>query len=346
MDRDDELALLRARLDDLADGTSGCLLVEGPAGIGKTRLLDELRRLAVSNGVFVRSARSSALEQDFEWGVVRQLFGSGVDRVVASDDRFVALRGLCELTTQLAEEAPFVLCVDDVQRCDEASLQFVAYLVRRLEGLPVLVVLAMRTGEQQQADDLAELVADETVAVVRPAPLTEQGTAALVTDRLGRGADAFVATCHRMTSGNPLLLRQLLRALADQGVPPDAAHVDTVRAVGSRAITSLVTLRLRRMPKAATTVARAVAMLGPMADLRSVADLSQHSEEEVASALDLLARSEILRDGHPLDFVNPLVRDAIHADVPTGERALLVERLNRRLKSSSSSADHAEAPRS
>ena len=346
VDRDDELALLRARLDDLADGTSGCLLVEGPAGIGKTRLLDELRRLAVSNGVFVRSARSSALEQDFEWGVVRQLFGSGVDGVVESVDRFSALRGLCELTTQLAEEAPFVLCVDDVQRCDEASLQFLAYLVRRLEGLPVLVVLAMRTGEQQQADDLAELVADETVAVVRPAPLTEQGTAALVTDRLGRGADAFVATCHRMTSGNPLLLRQLLRALADQGVPPDAAHVDTVRAVGSRAITSLVTLRLRRMPTAATTVARAVAMLGPMADLRSVADLSQHSEEEVASALDLLARSEILRDGHPLDFVNPLVRDAIHADVPTGERALLVERLNRRLKSSSSSADHAGAPRS
>ena len=60
----------------------------------------------------------------------------------------------------------------------------------------------------------------------------------------------------------------------------------------------------------------------------------------------MLARSEILRDGHPLDFVNPLVRDAIHADVPTGERALLVERLNRRLKSSSSSADHAGAPRS
>ena len=63
-------------------------------------------------------------------------------------------------------------------------------------------------------------------------------------------------------------------------------------------------------------------------------------------ALDVLARSEILRDGHPLDFVNPLVRDASHADVPTGERALLVERLNRRLKSSSSPADHAEAPRS
>ncbi|WP_210428928.1 BTAD domain-containing putative transcriptional regulator [Nocardioides eburneiflavus] len=345
VDRDRELALLRTRLDELVEGTSGCLLFEGPAGIGKTRLLEEVRKLAVAAGVWVRSARSSALEQDFAWGVVRQLFGAGAEEALAHDERFAVLRGLCELTTQLAEEAPFVLCVDDVQRCDEASLQFLAYLVRRLEGLPVLVVLAMRTGEPHHADDLAELVADETVTVVRPAPLTEEGTAALVTDRLGRGADAFVTTCHRMTSGNPLLLRQLLRALADQGVPPDAAHVDTVRAVGSRAIASLVTLRLRRMPAGATTVARAVAMLGPTADLLSVSDLAQLPEEDVAAALDLLARSEILVDGHPLDFVNPLVRDAIHADVPAGERALLVERLNRRLKSSSSRADHAGAQR-
>ncbi|WP_229856713.1 AAA family ATPase [Nocardioides flavus (ex Wang et al. 2016)] len=344
VDRDRELALLRTRLDELADGTSGCLLVEGPAGIGKTRLLDEVRTLAVAAGVWVRSARSSALEQDFAWGVVRQLFGTGAEDALGHDERFAVLRGLCELTTQLAEEAPFVLCVDDVQRCDEASLQFLAYLVRRLEGLPVLVVLAMRTGEPNRADDLAELVADETLTVVRPAPLTEEGTAALVADRLGPGADTFVATCHRMTSGNPLLLRQLLRALADQGIPPDAAHVDTVRAVGSRAIASLVTLRLRRMPAGVTTVARAVAMLGPTADLLSVADLAQLPEEDVAAALDLLARSEILLDGHPLDFVNPLVRDAIHADVPTGERALLVERLNRRLKSSSSRTDHAGSP--
>ena len=147
-----------------------------------------------------------------------------------------------------------------------------------------------------------------------------------------------------MTSGNPLLLRQLLRALADQGVPPDAAHVDTVRAVGSRAITSLVTLRLRRMPATVTTVARAVAVLGPDADLVAVADLAQHPEEDVAAALDVLARSEILLDGHPLDFVNPLVRDAIHADIPAGERALLQARLERRLKSSSSHPGHAGVP--
>jgi hypothetical protein len=346
VDRDREMAVLSAALDDVREGRSGCLLVEGPAGIGKTRLLDEARRLAVGAGVPVRSARCSAAEREFEFGAVRQLFDTEADEALGRDDRFAALRGLCDLTTSLAHEAAFVMVVDDIQWCDEASLQYLAFQVKRLERQPVLVVLAVRTGEAHAADDLlAELAATEAAAVLQPAPLTEQGTAALVTDRLGRGADTFVATCHKMTSGNPLLLRQLLRALADQGVPPDAAHVDTVRAVGSRAITSLVTLRLRRMPAAVTTIARAVAVLGPAADLMSVADLAQQPEEDVAAAIDVLARSEILVDGHPLDFVNPLVRDAIHADIPAGERALLQERLNRRLKSSSSQPGHAGTPR-
>jgi DNA-binding SARP family transcriptional activator len=345
VDRERETAVLRTMVDELAAGRHGCLLVEGPAGIGKTRLLDELRRLAAGADVWARSARSSTLEQGFEWGVARQLFDSAVDDVVRRGEPFAVLRGLYEVVTSLADDAPSVLCVDDVQWCDEASLQFLAYLVRRLEGIPVLVVLALRTGEPHQADDLlAELAGNESVAVMHPAPLSEGATATLVTERLGRGAVSFVAACHRMTSGNPLLLRQLLRALADEGVPPDAAHVDTVRAVGSRAITSLVALRLRRMPAAVTTVARAVAVLGPAADLVSVADLAQHPVEDVAAALDVLARSEILLDDQQLDFVNPLVRDAIHADIPAGERALLHERLKRRLKSSSSQPSHAGAP--
>jgi DNA-binding SARP family transcriptional activator len=345
VDRDRETAVLRSMVDELAAGRHGCLLVEGPAGIGKTRLLDELRRLAAGAGVGVRFARSSTLEQGFEWGVARQLLDSEVDDAVRRGETFAVLRALCEVVTRLAEDAPFVLCVDDVQWSDEASLQLLAYLVRRLERIRVLVVLALRTGEPHQADELlAELAGNESVVVLRPEPLSEAGTATLVAERLGRAAEAFVAACHRMTSGNPLLLRQLLRALADEGVPPDAAHVDTVRAVGSRAVTSLVALRLRRMPAEVTTVARAVAVLGPAADLVNVADLAQHPVEDVAAALDVLARSEILVDGQPLDFVNPLVRDAIHADIPAGERALLHERLKQRLKSSSSQPSHAGTP--
>ena len=70
------------------------------------------------------------------------------------------------------------------------------------------------------------------------------------------------------------------------------------------------------------------------------------ADRAVAAALDVLARSEILLDGQPRDFANPLVRDAIHADIPAGERALLHERTSRRLKSSSSQPGHAGVPRS
>ena len=185
----------------------------------------------------------------------------------------------------------------------------------------------MRTGEQHPDDALlADLALDTSVTVLRPAPLSPEAAATLVRERLGEGADTFVEACHRMTSGNPLLLRQLLRALADEGVRPDVSHVDTVRAVGSRAVSALVTLRLRRMPPTVTAAARAVAVLGEAAGLPTVAALAQQPEDEVAAALDILSRSEILKDERHLTFVHPLVRDAIYDDLPAGERALHHER--------------------
>jgi hypothetical protein len=152
--------------------------------------------------------------------------------------------------------------------------------------------------------------------------LTAEAAATLVRERLGEGADPFVTACHRMTSGNPLLLRQLLRALADEGVPPDVSHVDTVRAVGSRAVSALVSLRLRRMPPTVTAAARAVAVLGEAADLPTVAALARLPEDEVARALDVLSRSEILAGAERPAFVHPLVRDAVYDDLPLGERSL------------------------
>ena len=348
VDRAREIAAMRRMVDELANGRPGCVLVEGPAGIGKSRLLVEAMRLATSAEVRVLSARGSQLERSFGFGAVRQLFESctndpaardtlfagaasvakPVFEEVAGDEAvsngsFAVLHGLYWLTVNLASEGPVVLCVDDIQWCDSASLRYLAYLVKRLEGLHVLVVLAMRTGEQHPDDALlADLALDPSVTVLRPAPLSPEAAATLVQERLGEGADTFVEACHRMTSGNPLLLRQLLRALADEGVRPDVSHVDTVRAVGSRAVSALVTLRLRRMPPTVTAAARAVAVLGEAADLPTVAALAQQPEDEVATALDVLSRSEILTDERHLTFVHPLVRDAIYNDLPAGERAL------------------------
>ena len=108
-----------------------------------------------------------------------------------------------------------MLTVDDLHWCDRPSLRFLGYLVRRLEGLPVLVVCSLRPSEP--GVDLAllgEITGDPLTTVLHPGPLSEGAVAELVRRRLGeQAAPAFSAACHAATGGNPLLLNELLKAL-------------------------------------------------------------------------------------------------------------------------------------
>ncbi len=221
-----------------------------------------------------------------------------------------------------------LLAVDDVQWCDSASLRWLAYLVRRLEAVPVLVVATLRTGDQPDDEELlAELQLDPAALVLRPEPLSPDATTDLVGQRLGAPVSPLFATaCHRTTAGNPLLLRQLLRAMESDGIRPDAAHADSVVAVGSRAVSSMVLVRLRRLGERITAVARAAAVLGDGAPLPAVAALAELPERDTAAALAALARAEVVKDEQPLAFVHPLVREAVYRDLPAAERELRHER--------------------
>jgi tetratricopeptide (TPR) repeat protein/DNA-binding CsgD family transcriptional regulator len=363
-------------LADALDGQGRMLLIHGPAGIGKSRLLQEVRRTAAEKGGLVLTARGSQLERDFGFGVVRQLFeGTVADparratllagaassaQAVFSDvpagghaqdpaDRaggsFAVLHGLYWLTVNLAGEQPVVLAVDDVQWCDTGSVRALSFLLRRLEGLPVLVAASLRTGETNDDETLlSELAQDHATVSVHPGPLGPEGTAQLVRHRLGDNAhERFIAACHRTTAGNPLLLRQLLRALQVEGIRPDASHADTVNAIGSRAVSSMVLMRLQRLPGECTAVARAVSVLGDGADLPVVASLAQLDEEQTAAAIAVLARAEVIRVDQPLGFVHPLVDDAVYQDIPPGERELAHERAARVLISLEAPAEQVAA---
>lgn len=356
VERDAETAALAELLDRLAGGRSGLVVVEGPPGLGKTRLLQEAQRLAAGRSVRVLTARGSQLESSFAYGVVRQLFdpeladavrresllegsAAGARSVfeVAAEvqaDGFGILHGLSWLVANLAAHGPLMLVVDDAQWCDGGSLRFLGYLARRLAAWPVVLAVAMRSdGEPGGHDDLlAELALEPEALVLRPAALSEAATARLVEHRLGVAPDpAFATACHRTTSGNPLLLSQLLRALAAQAVRPDASHADTVVAIGSRAISSMVLMRLRRLPEEAAAVARAVAVLGG-AGLPQVAALAELTEQQAARALAALVRAELVHDVQPASFVHPLVRDAVYQALPAAERGLRHERAARVLR--------------
>ncbi len=354
VERDHELLVLRGALSEALDGQGRLALVQGPAGIGKSRLLQEVRRLAAEHGALVLSARGSQLEREFGFGAVRQLFEGtladagrrtdllqgaaasaasvfgevSADPTDRADGSFAVLHGLYWLTVNLAEQQPVVLAVDDVQWCDTGSVRALAFLLKRLDGLRVLVVATLRTGEPHDDEALlAELAQDHATVSVLPGPLGADGTAELVRRRLGDQAHpAFVAACHRTTGGNPLLLRQLLRALEVEGVRPDASHADTVNAIGSRAVSSMVLMRLGRLPAECMDVARALAVLGDGASLPAVAGLARYDEATTARAIAALARAEVVRSQSPLGFVHPLVGEAVYGVLSSGERELFHER--------------------
>ena len=347
-ERERELGQIDALIEEAASrGRVG--VIEGPAGIGKSQLLAEARERA-STSMVTLSARASELEREFPFGVVRQLFegaiatpkvreraltGAAEPAAVAfgapsenGDESggasFAALHGLFWLALNLAEEQPLLLAVDDLQWCDRPSLRFVAYLTRRLEGVPILVLSTQRRHEPGTDPALiGEIAHDPLTVTVRPPPLSQAGVTEFVRARLGADADpAFCRACHEATGGNPLLLRQLLGAVEEDGVQPVAANAGIVSDIGPRAVSRTVLVRLARLSPDARTVASAVAILGESAQLPAVASLAGLDEERVAEVTGELARAEILRSDLPLGFVHPLIRDAVYGEIPPGEREL------------------------
>ena len=352
LERSRELEVLDRAIEGVVAGRSGLVLIEGQAGIGKSRLVAEARRRATESGLIALFARGGELEQDFPFGVVRQLFelrfvdaearqrllsGSAASAATifdlpgerAGDDTsgewtFAALHGLYWLTVNLSAEAPLVLAVDDLHWCDRTSLRFLAYLARRLEGLPVIVVGSLRSSEPGADDALiSELMSDPAAQVLTPAPLSPDAGAEVVRERLGADvAPAFAEACHVSTQGNPLFLRELLNALEVEHVPADEAHVDVVSELGPRAASRAVLLRLARLPAEGVMVARSVAVLGDGADPTLIGELAELDAETVAAASRELVRAEILRPDSPFGFVHPLVQAAVYRDLAPGEREL------------------------
>ncbi len=327
-------------------GQGRFVIVEGRAGMGKTALLTATRLAALDEGFDVLAARCSEFEHDYAFGVVRQLFEGrvrrrpelfegaaassrpafdppGAGRAGAFDPGSLAvLHGLYWLTMNACAETPVMLVVDDVHWCDQASLRFLAYLGRRLDGMRLIIVMGLRRSEQSREDPLvAEMAGHPGGVTIEPAPLTEAAVARMLEARLGARPHAgFTAACCRATGGNPLLLDELARAMLIDGVRPDTADPDIVADLGPRAVSRTVLLRLARLDDDAVAVARAVAVLGEGGDLGVLSALTGLSVVAVETAARALIRAEILRPEPPLGFVHPLIRDAVYQELSSVER--------------------------
>jgi DNA-binding CsgD family transcriptional regulator len=341
LERDRELG----RLDELARGVrhghGAVVVVDGGAGIGKTSVLAGVRARAEDAGLRVLSAEGRELERDLPYAVARQLFsglvhGAEVDprdpcfagpaaRVhpvlvgeTPQADAFALRHGLYWLLANLAAEGPVLVVVDDAQWSDRVSLRFLSYAAERIEDLPVLLVLAARS----PLDTVAELDAvaqrGSTVRLTLQA-LSTAACVEVIRAALPGASAEFVDACVTGTGGNPLFLRQVLDeanlSRSADGVPEfDTLRFDDVGAAVLR--------RLRPLEPGVQALAQAAAVVGEGGHLWHAARVAELEMDVAQLHADALAEVGVLRPGHVVRFVHPLIADGLRATVPPGRMSV------------------------
>jgi DNA-binding CsgD family transcriptional regulator len=340
LDRAAELDAITAAIQSSSSGSGVALLVEGVAGIGKTRLLGHVCEQAAQAGMRALTARAAEFEDGYAWGVVGQLFeaemrargGRLADDAVAlataaltggvrqgEEDSFAVLHGLYWLTADIAQRVPLLLAVDDLHWADQPSQRFVAHLAHRLEGLAVLLLLTVREPRSGTAQDkalIASVSAEPGVVTLRPAALSMAACGKMVKKALGaEPSPGFQDACRELTGGNPLLLRGLLASLTAEGARGTDAELPHLRRLTPGEVSRNVLLRLGRMPAAALAAARAIAVLGTTATTERAARLAGLENDACAEAIGALMAERLIEGERELRFVHPLVRSAVYQDL-------------------------------
>jgi predicted ATPase len=317
-------------IDDLLraarESHSAVLVVRGPAGIGKTALLDEAR--ARAGGMQVLVCRGTELEKRLPFAALHQLLRPVLDRIDAiptiqaqaprcalgleggsqRPERFLVSLATLNVLAEAAERAPLLCVVDDAHWLDDASADILVFVARRLDAEPIAMVLAARDEEHARARapelpqlTLAGLDDDASHAVIEGRALAPDVAAWLV------GA----------TDGNPLALLELSAGLTDAqaaGVEPILGPLPISSALERAFLT-----RVRRLPPA-TQELLLVAATDESGDLTTILDAAA-GLGIAAEALDDAERAGLIRArGMRLELRHPLVRSAIYHGAPHSQR--------------------------
>ncbi|SDM74673.1 helix-turn-helix transcriptional regulator [Allokutzneria albata] len=375
LEREGELERIAACLESAARGKGHVLVIEGRAGIGKTRLVQDTRALAKERGFGRLQAVGDALESAMAWGVVRQMVERSVsryngeirERILAgpSGDALAALdaaeadpseaelartlHSLWWVAVDLSSTRPLLITVDDAHWADLSSAQFLVYLSRRIADLPIALVVATRP-PAENTGPLAQLSVSRQAERLLPRPLSPSALAAAVAAAGGmRAAPEVVAELHSASGGNPFLARVLVDELAALGLPLD--EPSTAERVGRLGPSTVFRAALGRLPANSVRLAGAAAVLGIGSDPWQAGALADLDAMELSVAVESLVAANVLTgESDHLVFVHPVVREAVLADLGPVARAGLHARAARELWAAKAPADRiaahlAQAPR-
>jgi DNA-binding CsgD family transcriptional regulator len=334
--RDRELVVIDAALVHAIGGRGGVVLVEGRAGFGKTRLLDEAVSLAEGHGVRTGLGRADADDAAVPLApLMSACFGGTSPLLNRNDlfalkalgaDRYWMLLELEELLERAAVDHPMLICLDDVHWADAGTVDALRSLPVRLAGVPVVWVIGYRAGRGSPmlTHALRDLEHANATRLFLD-PLDGEAIGQVMTDVLHADADDGILSIAASAHGVPFFLIELLRGLLEEGL----VRIDGLRAVlvedrlPSRVRDSMRE-RLERVSLQARQAAVAASVLGRTFRFDDLASMLAVPPGALLGPVEELTRAEILNDSEErLGFRHDIIRQAVLDSVPAAARRAL-----------------------
>ena len=357
--REEEVAVLADAVDRAVSGRLAVVLIDGEAGIGKTRLLEDALEKARGRGLQVAAARAAELEQTRPFGLVAAMFGgtrsspdprrAAIGQLLATADsgdrgpitvtsdpglQFQAVDALADLAEELALAGPLVIGADDLHWADPSSLLTLGALAARLAYLPAAIIGCFRPAPR--VADLERLAGALEAAGGRRLSLREldgQAVADLVADSVGAAPGRRLLAGMSGAAGNPLFVTELLGALAQEQmitVSDGRAEVSDLTLPPTLRLTIL--RRISFLPDGTVQALRFASILGSGFTLTDLAVVTGRSAIDLSMSLAEPIRARVLQDdGARLRFRHDLIRDAIYEDLPSSVRGALHREAGQRL---------------
>lgn len=345
--RSSELATAQGVWAESAAGRAHLLVIEGEAGIGKTRLVEELARSVGAAGHLVVRSRSYQAAGQPPWGPVVEWMRSapllnGLSRLEPVWRSEVA-RLLPELRTGaehapgpptdesrhrllnavtrglLSAGRPTLLVLDDLQWCDRQTISVIGYLMQSAPGAPVLIAATVRTEELDEDHPVTalrrDLAREGAVSDISLGRLDAGATRDLASSLSGGALDSGTADrLWRYAEGIPLFVVEAVRTGLSEG---DAGGISpTVRAV--------IAARLAKLSPAARRLVEAAAAVGRSFSVALLSAAAETGKDGLVDTLDELWRRQIVRESsNAYDFSHDRIREVAYGMISPVRRRRL-----------------------
>jgi ATP/maltotriose-dependent transcriptional regulator MalT len=333
--RDAALSELRTALARTAAGTGGCLVVEGLAGMGKTRLLESLVAETARLDIAVAAGQATELDRWTPLATLVRALRSQAPQLCASILKGAESRGLWwvdQVRAALEDQArdcPLLVLLDDVHLADELTVMALRILIPALSCAPVLWVLARRPGPVRGTAQTAQTAIDwligEGARRVPLGPLDDAAVAELCARALDATPDRTLLTLATRCEGNPFLLWELFTALRRTGQLAVGDGLATV--VDTELPSDFLSAARRQLAGLSVQVRRlleAGAVLGRPFTLHEAAGLLGCAAVDlVPAAVDAVDCGTLVDRGDELTFQQEVIREALYVSLSGPVRSAL-----------------------